>query len=422
MKIQSVRGMNDIYDPQMTLWHKLESVLRKTTYSYGFSEIRTPIVEPTELFKRGVGADTDIVEKEMYTFEDRNGESLTLRPEGTAGVVRSINEQGLLNENPVLKLYYMGPMFRHERPQKGRYRQFYQFGVEFVGSHSPWSDVEVMALQAQVLKELGLTDWVQLRVSSVGCENCRPVYKKNLIEKLEQHRESLPEDVIKRMYTNPQRIFDHKSEAVQKIVAGLPVMMDQLCQECQDHHKGVEEGMRELGIAFVTDPKIVRGLDYYTRTAFEFVTDKLGAQATVCGGGRYNKLIQELGGPDVPGIGFGMGIERIILLLEQSAPADIDPFDAVLIYPDASGKNVCAKFCQQLREAGLRIEIDYHDRAMKAQIKKADKLKARFAVIIGGAEVQKGVAMVKDMSAHSQTEVPMSDLVSHLVRFAKRSV
>jgi histidyl-tRNA synthetase len=172
----------------------------------------------------------------------------------------------------------------------------------------------------------------------------------------------------------------------------------------------------------VTDPKIVRGLDYYTRTAFEFVTDKLGAQATVCGGGRYNKLIQELGGPDVPGIGFGMGIERIILLLEQSAPADIDPFDAVLIYPDASGKNVCAKFCQQLREAGLRIEIDYHDRAMKAQIKKADKLKARFAVIIGGAEVQKGVAMVKDMSAHSQTEVPMSDLVSHLVRFAKRSV
>lgn len=422
MKIQSVRGMNDIYDPQMTLWHKLEFALKKTSSAFGFSEIRTPIVEPTELFKRGVGADTDIVEKEMYTFDDRNGESLTLRPEGTASVVRAINEHSLLNENPILKLYYMGPMFRHERPQKGRYRQFYQFGVEYIGSHSPWSDVEVIALQNQVIQELDLSDWVQLRISSVGCEICRPAYKQLLIEKLESHRASLPEDVQKRMLTNPQRIFDHKSESVQAIAATLPVMMENLCSDCNQHHKGVQQGLKELGISYVDDPKIVRGLDYYTRTAFEFVTDKLGAQSTVCGGGRYNKLIQELGGPDVPGIGFGLGIERLILLLEQKTPAAVDAFDVVLVYPDPAGKLPCAKLCSELRKKGLRVEMDYHDRAMKAQIKKADKLKARFAIIIGGSEVEKGVAMVKDMAAHSQAEVPMSDLVTHLVQLLKRSV
>lgn len=414
--------MNDIFDPQMTLWHKLEKAMSETSRAFGFSEIRTPIVEPTELFKRGVGSDTDIVEKEMYTFADRNGESLTLRPEGTAGVVRSVVENTLLNDNPILKLYYSGPMFRHERPQKGRYRQFYQFGVEYIGSSSPWADVEVMALQNQILSQLGLSEWVQLRVSSVGCDACRPVYKSLLTEKLEQRKTELPEEVVKRMATNPQRIFDHKAEAVQAIAATLPVMMDHLCQHCQAHQAGVESGLKELGVPFVCDPKIVRGLDYYTRTAFEFVTDKLGAQATVCGGGRYNKLVQELGGPDAPGIGFGMGIERIILLLEQLQPASADPFDAVLIYPDASGKLACVKYCSELRKLGLRADVDYHDRAMKAQIKKADKLRARYAIIIGSSELEKQVAVVKDMAAHAQTEIPFSELVSYIAQQAKRSL
>lgn len=406
--------MNDIFDPEMTLWHKLESTLREVSRAYGFAEIRTPILEPTELFKRGVGGDTDIVEKEMYTFEDRNGESLTLRPEGTAGVVRAINEHSMLNENPTLKVYYVGPMFRHERPQKGRYRQFYQFGIESLGSKNPWTDVEVIALQHQVLHRLGISDWVELRLSSVGCEVCRPKYKALLQGKLEAIKDQLPEEVVKRIPTNPQRVFDHKSEAVRALTRDLPVMMDHLCEDCTTHQNGVEAGLRELNIPFVRDPKIVRGLDYYTQTAFEFVTDKLGAQATVCGGGRYNKLVKELGGPDSPGIGFGMGMERMVLLLQQLKPSEAEAFDVVFVYPDEQGKAPCARLCFEAREQGLRAEMDFNDRAMKAQMKKADRLKAKYVVIIGGTELANGQAVLKNMAEHSQTTVRISEILATL--------
>lgn len=414
MKIQSVRGMNDIFQPEIALWHKIESDIRDACRVFGFSEIRTPILEPTELFKRGVGSDTDIVEKEMYTFSDRNGDSLTLRPEGTASVVRAIVEHNLLGENPTLKLYYMGPMFRHERPQKGRYRQFYQFGVELVGPDHPFADVEVIALQHLLLKKLGVDKFVELRISSVGCGECRPAYKEKLISLLEAKKSDLPEDVQKRIHTNPQRIFDHKDEKVQKIASTLPVMVDSICESCRKHLNGVEEGLGAYKIPYVIDPKIVRGLDYYTQTAFEFVTDKLGAQATVCGGGRYNKLIAELGGPEAPAVGFGMGIERLSLLVQQLGVVEADSCDVAFVYPDEKGLPVAFRLCQELRLAGLHCEIDYQGRSMKSQMKRADKLKARYTVIIGGAEIERGLAVVKDMSARSQKDVPFDQLLNSI--------
>ncbi len=414
MKIQSVRGMNDIFQPDITLWQEIEAAIRKICHSYGYSEIRTPIVENTELFKRGVGEDTDVVEKEMYTFADRNGDSLTLRPEGTAGVVRAVVEQGLMNENPILKLYYVGQMFRHERPQKGRYRQFYQFGIELMGSTHAFSDVEVMALQYNIFRSLGVANMMELQVSSVGCEVCRPPYKERLIKLLEAKKDQLPEDVQKRMYTNPQRIFDHKDEKVQKIAMDLPVLLDQLCETCKTHHELVQEGLNALKIKFVINPKIVRGLDYYTQTAFEFVTDKLGAQATVCGGGRYNKLVAQLGGPEAPAVGFGLGIERLALLVEQVKKPEVPAFDVVFVYPDEQGLIPCTKLCETLREQGLRCDIDYQGRSMKSQMKRADKLKARYAVILGGNEIQKGVAMVKDMAQQTQQEFKLDNLVETL--------
>lgn len=411
MKIQSVRGMNDIFQPEVTLWHEIEDAIRQACYAFGFSEIRTPIVEMTELFKRGVGQDTDIVEKEMYTFVDRNGDSLTLRPEGTASVVRSIVEHGLLNENPTLKLYYLGPMFRHERPQKGRYRQFYQFGVESIGPNSAYSDVEVMALQHTLLEKLNVSSMVKLHISSVGCAECRPKYKEKLIQLLETQKASLPEDVQKRMYTNPQRIFDHKDEKVQKIASTLPFMVDSICETCRQHLEGVKQGLENLSIPYEIDPKIVRGLDYYTQTAFEFVTDKLGAQATVCGGGRYNKLIAELDGPEAPAVGFGMGIERLALLVEQVKKPEVPAVDVFFVYPDERGLPLVAKLCHEFRVAGLRCDVDFQARSMKSQMKRADKSKARYTVIIGGTEVDKGVAVLKDMAAHTQKEVPFKELL-----------
>lgn len=414
MKIQSVRGMNDIYQPEITLWHEIEESIRQTCRAYGYSEIRTPIVENTDLFKRGVGEDTDVVEKEMYTFSDRNGDSLTLRPEGTAGVVRAVNEHGLLNENPMLKLYYIGQMYRHERPQKGRYRQFYQFGLELIGSDHPLSDVEVMALQQNLLKKAGIADMIKLHISSVGCSDCRPQYKEKLIKILEAKKDQLPEDVQKRMYTNPQRIFDHKDEKVQKIAADLPVLLDSLCEKCSGHHEAVQRGLKVLKIDFVVDPKIVRGLDYYTQTAFEFVTDKLGAQATVCGGGRYNKLFAKLDGVDTPAVGFGVGIERFALLMEQVKKPEPPAFDFAFVYPDEKGLLPCIQLCETLRQQGFRCEIDYQGRSMKSQMKRADRLKARYAVILGGNEIEKGVAVVKDMTAQTQQEYDIKNLVETL--------
>lgn len=406
--------MNDIFQPEISLWHKIEAVIRETCHAYGFSEIRTPILEQTELFKRGVGSDTDIVEKEMYSFEDRNGDHLTLRPEGTASVVRALAEHNLLNENPVQKLYYMGPMFRHERPQKGRYRQFYQFGIESIGPSHAFADVEVMALQMHIFKKLGVSEFIELRISSVGCEQCRPQYKQLLVSEMEKKKSELPEDVIKRMSTNPQRVFDHKDEKVQKLAAQFPVMTDHLCDSCQTHLKTAQEGLKALHVPFVLDPKIVRGLDYYTQTAFEFVTDKLGAQATVCGGGRYNKLIAELGGPESPAVGFGVGIERLALLVEQVEAPKVDEFEVMFIYPDERGLAPCFQYCAELRSHGVRAEMDYQGRSMKAQMKRADKIKANKVVIIGSQELDKGVAVVRYMNEKKQEEIGLSKLVAAL--------
>jgi histidyl-tRNA synthetase len=307
--------MNDILPPEIHIWHKLEESLRNICGRFGFEEIRTPVLEQTALFKRGVGEDTDIVEKEMYSFTDKGGENISLRPEGTASVVRSLVENSWFRANPVTKMYYIGPMYRYERPQKGRFRQFNQFGIELLGVQDAKADVEVIALMDMLLKEFRL-EKVELHINSIGCDTCRPPYKKILTAELEKIKDQLPQDFLHRIQTNPQRVFDLKDEKVQKLSEKLPVLMDHLCKECKTHFAGVKSGLETLKIPFIVNPKIVRGLDYYTKTAFEFLSSDLGSQSTVCGGGRYDKLVEQFGGPATPAVGFGMGLERFVLILQ----------------------------------------------------------------------------------------------------------
>lgn len=414
MKIQSIRGMNDLLPPEVYLWHEVEKVVQQVFESFGFSEIRTPLLEMTALFKRGVGEDTDIVEKEMYSFKDRSGDDLSLRPEGTASVVRAMVEHSWLEQNPITKLYYVGPMFRHERPQKGRYRQFHQVGAELFGVDAAAADVEVMALGTAFLKKLGFQN-VELRLSSIGCANCRPNYKKILIEKIEPHKNELPAEFLPRIYSNPQRIFDQKDEKSQKIASILPHMLDYLCNDCEVHFEQVQKGLNTLKVPFIIDPKIVRGLDYYNRSAFEFVSAGLGSQSAVGGGGRYDKLVEDLGGKNVPAVGFAFGLERIVMLLTQMREAKTPPTDVFFVYPDESGYEKCMQFCHELRIRNFRSELDLQGRSMKAQMKRADKVDSRFCVIIGGQELSRNVAIVRNMKTKEQAEVSFEQLIEDLV-------
>lgn len=420
-KITSLRGMSDLLPPETDTWQFMEDGLRAISHRFGFKEIRTPILENTNLFKRGVGEGTDIVEKEMYSFEDKGGESVTMRPEGTAPVVRSLVENSWFRAHPVSKLFYIGPMFRYERPQKGRFRQFHQFGIELLGVQEPSADVEVISFTDVVLKDFGLKS-VELHINSVGCdgENCRSKYRSILIEKLLQVADQLPEDAQKRIQTNPQRLFDHKDESVKKVMATMPVLLDSLCEECIQHFEGVQAGLKNLNIPFQINPNIVRGLDYYNRTAFEFISSDLGAQSTVCGGGRYDKLIEQFGGPHMPAVGFGMGLERLALIIEAVGKrSEALGFDISIIYADKKSWSQALQMAYQLRVQGYRVDIDLQNKSMKNQFKKADKVGSTLALILGEQEAQSGTLTLKDLKSQEQKTIRQDQLESELKAYFK---
>lgn len=403
-KLTAVKGMNDILPPDSARWEWFEDKVRNLMGRFAYRNIRTPIVEPTALFVRGLGEVTDIVEKEMYSFEDKlNGEHLTLRPEGTAGVVRSVVENNLLYEGGK-RLFYIGQMFRHERPQRGRYRQFHQVGVEAMGFAGPELDAEVILLAAQLWKELGI-DGVRLELNSLGQPDERKAHREALIAYFEQHTDVMDEEAKRRMYSNPLRVLDTKNPAMQEMVNAAPKLMDYLGDASKAHLKAVQDILDANDVAWSLNPRLVRGMDYYNLTVFEFITDKLGSQGTICGGGRYDYLIEEIGGKPAPAVGWGMGVERVLEVLKEiGAEVPLPAADVYAIIPDASALPQVFKTVQQLRAAGVAVQM--HAAAggsaegmgsMKSQFKKADGSGARFALIFGADELAQGKVTVKSL-------------------------
>ena len=411
--IRSVKGTRDLLPLETWRWQKVEEEARGIFRAYNFDEIRTPILERTELFAHSVGADTDIVMKEMYTFQDRDDESLTLRPEATASVVRACIEHGLFNQGGVHKLYYMGPMFRRERPQKGRYRQFYQIGAEVLGSDDPSIDVEVLELLSTFLMRLGLQSF-NLLINSVGCAKCRPEYVKTLRRALETVKHKLCADCQRRAETNPLRVLDCKVEADQPVIAALPQILDHLCPECRQHFKCVTEGLDQRGITYQITPRLVRGLDYYTRTTFEITSSGLGAQDALLGGGRYDGLSEMVGGPPMPGFGFAIGEDRLVLALEQVASLKPEAVSAYIVWMGHDALERAVDLARDLRKEGLRVELLYNPMRMKKSMGVANKLNARFAIIIGEAELASGRYQVKDMSTGTQEEIEPGQILEYV--------
>lgn len=405
------RGTNDIIPGEVEKWQFIEDVIRDVCRTYGYREIRTPIFEHTELFKRGVGETTDIVEKEMYTFIDRGERSVTLRPEGTAAVVRAYLENKLYTGPQPVKLYYIGPMFRYDRPQAGRYRQFHQFGVEVLGAHSPGIDAEVIAMAMEVYKRLGLRG-LELHINSLGCPECRPKLRERLKEFLHTRLDQFCPTCQDRFERNPMRILDCKNEKCRALAAGAPTTLDCLCDECSAFFEAVKEHLEDLGIEYVVDKKLVRGLDYYTHTAFEIMAPGIGAQSSVGGGGRYNGLVEQCGGKDTPGIGYALGLERIILTMEQQGvkfPPAWRP-DIFVVTACAEAERAAFKLLSKLREKGYKADKDYNGRSLKAQMKYAGKLNARYTAILGENELKNGTAMMKDMNTGEQQEIPVDKI------------
>jgi histidyl-tRNA synthetase len=412
MLTKAPKGTKDVLPAQSGKWQYVESVIRDICARFGYREIRTPVFEHTELFLRGVGDTTDIVQKEMYTFEDKGGRSITLKPEGTAGVVRSFVENSLYADAQPTKMYYLStPVFRYERPQAGRLREHHQFGVEVFGSQGPSIDAEVITVALSLFHTLGIHG-LALNINSIGCKECRPAYNAALREYLKQREESLCRNCRERMVTNPLRTLDCKEDTCRDVVREAPVMLDCLCDECAAHFEGLKKRLEAAGIAYSVNPFIVRGLDYYTKTVFEIISTDIGAQGTVCGGGRYDGLVEEVGGPSMPGIGFGLGIERLLLVLESLGIELPEPrlCDAyVCTLGDAAAVE---GFCvtKRLRDDGIKAECDHMGRSLKAQLKYAGKLGARFTVIIGDDELSKGVAVVRDMQQSEEKTVPFEEL------------
>ncbi|WP_461437666.1 histidine--tRNA ligase [Marinobacter nauticus] len=418
-KIQAIRGMNDILPDQTPVWQYVESTVRRVLGQYGYQEIRMPVVEHTELFKRSIGEVTDIVEKEMYTFEDRNGDSLTLRPEGTAGCVRAAEEHGLLF-NQTRRLWYTGPMFRHERPQKGRYRQFHQIGVECFGMAGPDIDAELLILTARLWSALGLSDHARLEINSIGTSDSRKVYRQALVAYLEQYQDKLDDDSKRRLTTNPLRILDSKDPATREILQGAPSLDDYLDDESRQHFEQLKAMLDAAGVAYTVNPALVRGLDYYGKTVFEWITDSLGAQGTICAGGRYDGLVEQLGGKPTVAVGFAMGLERLILLLEtlELVPEHVN--NQADVYVTAMGGQAVAPamaLAETLRnELPGRIVVSHcGGGSFKSQMKKADRSGARFAVILGENEVAQATAGLKPLrDDQPQQEVAQADLAAVL--------
>ncbi|MBT0728128.1 histidine--tRNA ligase [Rosenbergiella australiborealis] len=415
--IQAIRGMNDYLPADTAVWQRIEQCLQQVLAGYGFSEIRLPIVEQTPLFKRAIGEVTDVVEKEMYTFDDRNGESLTLRPEGTAGCVRAGIEHGLLY-NQEQRLWYMGPMFRYERPQKGRYRQFYQLGAEVFGLTGPDIDAELIMMTARWWKVLGIAEHVELELNSIGSLDARAAYREALVAFLEQHKEVLDEDCLRRMYSNPLRVLDSKNPEVQTLLNDAPKLHDYLDQDSREHFDGVCQLLDDAGIAYRVNQRLVRGLDYYNRTVFEWVTRSLGAQGTVCAGGRYDGLVEQLGGRPTPAVGFAMGLERLVLLV-QSVVADFEPVNKVDVYVIASGQGVqsaAMQLAENLRDQAptLKIMTNFGGGNFKKQFARADKNGAKVALVLGEDEVSNGQVVIKDLARGEQKLVSTEDVLAEL--------
>lgn len=416
--IQAIRGMNDVLPTDSALWRHVEAIMRQTVYAFGYDEIRTPILEKTELFKRNIGVATDIVEKEMYVFEDRNGDSLALRPEGTASAVRLGLEHGLLTPGNVQRWWYMGPMYRHERPQKGRYRQFYQLGAEAFGVMSADIDVEMILLSQSLWRNLSLKAPLTLQINTLGTAPARAAHKKDLIAYLSLHHQGLDEDSQRRLHTNPLRILDSKNEETQAIVANAPKLMDYLDPEAKAHFQKVCESLQALGVPYEVNPSLVRGLDYYTHTVFEWVSTELGAQATVCAGGRYDTLVEQMGGKSVPGVGFSVGIERVLLLLQLQQENIVDTADIYIVSTPGEVRLYALQLAGAIRKVKpqWRIVTDCGEAGFKNQFKKADKSGAFVALIIGEEEYQQKKVSLKYLRDENlaQKEVGEKDLLTVL--------
>ncbi|MBR2338389.1 MAG: histidine--tRNA ligase, partial [Clostridia bacterium] len=407
---KAIRGTQDVLPSESSQWQYVEQTAMQVARDYGYREIRTPVFEHTELFQRSVGETTDVVQKEMYTFEDKGGRSITLRPEGTAGAMRLLLEHGLNNEVMPVKVAYNTSCYRYEKPQAGRLREFHQFGVECYGAASPMADAEMIALAMAVLKALSV-EGVSLHINSIGCPTCRAEYHKALKAYFAAHTDELCETCCGRLERNPMRILDCKSPVCSAIAADAPVITDYLCDECAEHYAKVQDYLREAEIPFSTDPHIVRGLDYYTRTVFELVSDALGAQAVVCGGGRYDGLCEEMGGPHLPALGFAMGLERLLMVLRaQNAPFPKEP--TCEVYFASMGEQAarrCFAIARSLREGGVAAECDTVGRGLKAQMKYANKIGALYTIVVGDNELETGKAQLKDMQTGEQTEIDLDD-------------
>lgn len=409
--IRKIKGTMDIMPEETPLFRYMESVMREEAERYGFGEIRTPMMEYTDLFVRGVGDTTDVVQKEMYTFADRDEErSVSLRPEGTASVVRAIIENGRCSDTMPMKLYYIISCFRHEKPQAGRSREFFQFGTEMFGTDSPVADATVIALAHAVLSRLGLGEAVKLHINSIGCETCRPVYRQALVDYYTAHERKLCDTCKQRLVKNPLRLLDCKNPDCHALAAGAPRTLDHLCPDCKAKFDTLCRALDEMHVPYMVDSSIVRGLDYYTGTVFEFVAEGIGAQSTVCGGGRYNGLVSSLGGPDLPGIGFGMGLTRVLLAMKAvGAPAPASPVPKIYVAALGEAAQVRALgMVERLRREGVYAECDIVGRSLKAQMKYANKLGAKYTLIVGDAELESGRAPLRCMEDGTQTEVDLA--------------
>ena len=411
MAFKSIRGTKDILPAETVRWQHVESVIRAVFHRFNYKEIRTPIFEQTALFARSIGELTDIVGKEMYTFTDRSDDSITLRPEGTASVIRAYIQNNLGEAQPLVKVYYIGPMFRQERPQAGRLRQFHQFGAEAIGSLQPEVDAEIIAMVIQIYKELSITKYA-LKINSVGCEKCRPHYKEILQNELRKISAKLSPDSQRRIEENPMRVLDSKDENDAALTANMPVINDHLCAECAEHFEGVKKYLGSFHIPYTVDGRLVRGLDYYTKTAFELTSAELGSQDALAGGGRYDLLTKELGGKATPGVGFAAGLERLMMVLEKKGfePAvDIGPA-LFIAAADAESRTWTITTTMDLRSKGIAVETDFLARSLKAQMREADRQQAKFVLVTGQQELSNGRAMLKNMKTGEQKEIPLDDI------------
>jgi histidyl-tRNA synthetase len=414
LKFKSIKGTKDTLPDEIYRWQFVEQTIRSVMHAYNYREIRTPIFEETSLFARGIGELTDIVGKEMYTFQDRGGTMLTLKPEMTAAVMRAYIQHNLGEQQPMVKVYYISPMFRQERPQAGRMRQFHQFGAEAIGSQSAASDVEIISLSVEIYRKLSINNF-EVRINSVGCENCRPAYKQTLQSYLRNILDKLSEDSQKRFEQNPLRILDSKNENDIELTKDAPLIKDFLCTECSNHFDELQRSLKLLEVPFSIDGRIVRGLDYYTKTAYEIVSSDLGSQDALAGGGRYDLLVKEIGGKQTPSVGFAAGIERLIMAMEkQNADFGKNLFPKVFIAAaDDIGRSWAMETAMKLRKIGISCEIDLLNRSLKAQMREADRQQAKFVIIAGVTEVKEQIVPIKNMATGEQSKVAITNLLDH---------